>query len=175
MNSYEGAGDNSTPTTTVSSTITDSCGDEPYASLVPWVEHEVGVSDIRDSVNLGWYYQLDLVFKWTLHSKSLTVDWEAPTLLDIYNGSASFPSDSNVVSIADQGKWVYWIIQDLTLVNAFHPMHLHGHDFYVLAQGRGVFVPGLVTLNTNNPPRRDTATLYGNGYTVIAFKTDNPG
>jgi len=31
------------------------------------------------------------------------------------------------------------------------------------------------TLNTNNPPRRDVATLPVSGYLVIAFLTDNPG
>jgi FtsP/CotA-like multicopper oxidase with cupredoxin domain len=61
------------------------------------------------------------------------------------------------------------------LVGAYHPLHLHGHDFYVLAQGSGPYIPGLVTLNTKNPPRRDTVTLHGNGYLAIAFKTDNPG
>jgi hypothetical protein len=32
-----------------------------------------------------------------------------------------------------------------------------------------------VTLNSDNPPRRDVATLPAAGYLVIAFKTDNPG
>ena len=72
-------------------------------------------------------------------------------------------------------KWTYWIIQDLTLVDAFHPMHLHGHDFFILAQGEGIFDPLFVSLNLVNPPRRDTATLFGNGYLVIAVYTDNPG
>lgn len=30
-------------------------------------------------------------------------------------------------------------------------------------------------LNTHNPPRRDVVLLPGNGFVVIAFKTDNPG
>jgi len=30
-------------------------------------------------------------------------------------------------------------------------------------------------LEFNNPPRRDTAMLAGNGWTVIGFETDNPG
>jgi FtsP/CotA-like multicopper oxidase with cupredoxin domain len=72
-------------------------------------------------------------------------------------------------------KWVYFIIQDLALINAFHPVHLHGHDFYVLAQGPGVFVKGVTSVKLKNPPRRDTAILPGNGYLVIAFYTDNPG
>jgi FtsP/CotA-like multicopper oxidase with cupredoxin domain len=172
---YEGASATDDPTTTVDPSITNSCGDEPYESLVPWVSHQVGDSDILDAFALQWYYALGLVFHWTLHTKNLIVDWSKPTILDIYNGTTSYPGESNVVSVNSTGQWVYWIIQDLTLIDVFHPMHLHGHDFYVLAQGEGPYVPGLVTLNTKNPPRRDTATLYGNGYLAIAFKTDNPG
>ena len=61
-----------------------------------------------------------------------------------------------------------------------HPIHLHGHDFYVLAQAEGATFPGNGTdaaslLNFNNPPRRDTATLPARGYLVVAFQADNPG
>lgn len=31
------------------------------------------------------------------------------------------------------------------------------------------------SFNTANPPRRDVATLPGNGYLAIAFLLDNPG
>jgi FtsP/CotA-like multicopper oxidase with cupredoxin domain len=55
-----------------------------------------------------------------------------------------------------------------------HPIHLHGHDFYVIGAGTGVYSDPS-TLNYNNPPRRDVATLPGGGYLVIAFVTDNPG
>ena len=50
-----------------------------------------------------------------------------------------------------------------------------GHDFYVLAQDVGTFDADTVTLDLSNPPRRDTATLPGGGYLVIAFLSDNPG
>lgn len=56
-----------------------------------------------------------------------------------------------------------------------HPIHLHGHDFFVLAQAQGTFDTNTSPLNLNNPLRRDTASLPGGGYLVIAFKTDNPG
>jgi hypothetical protein len=72
-------------------------------------------------------------------------------------------------------KWVYFIIQDYALLDAYHPLHLHGHDFYVLAQGKGIFIKGITPINLKNPPRRDTAIIPGNGYLVIAFYTDNPG
>ena len=56
-----------------------------------------------------------------------------------------------------------------------HPIHLHGHDFWVLAQTTGIFDGTTSSFNTANPPRRDVATLPGNGYLAIAFKLDNPG
>lgn len=54
-------------------------------------------------------------------------------------------------------------------------IHLHGHDFFVLAQGTGSYDADTAVLNTSNPPRRDTALLPPSGYMVIAFETDNPG
>lgn len=52
-------------------------------------------------------------------------------------------------------------------------MHLHGHDFAVLAQLNGEqfnFTTGLPPLNLHNPPRRDTVLLDSDGILVIAFK-----
>ena len=58
-------------------------------------------------------------------------------------------------------------------------MHLHGHDFALLAQSNDPY-PGSLeaisdTLKTDNPPRRDVVLLPSGGYIVIAFKADNPG
>ena len=57
----------------------------------------------------------------------------------------------------------------------YHPIHLHGHDFWVLAQEVGTFNLATTKLNLSNPPRRDVAILPGNGFLAIAFKKDNPG
>jgi len=64
-------------------------------------------------------------------------------------------------------------------------MHLHGHDFFVLGEGRGVFSESdLKQVNLINPTRRDVKTMpvsdppTGNntgGYIIIAFKLNNPG
>jgi len=52
---------------------------------------------------------------------------------------------------------------------------LYGHDFFILDSGEDATYDTSVTLNTDNPPRRDMATLPVSGYFVIAFLTDNPG
>lgn len=56
-------------------------------------------------------------------------------------------------------------------------MHLHGHDFYILGEGPGVFnmQTGPDSLQYDNPTRRDTHMLPGGGWLVIGFPTDNPG
>ena len=57
-------------------------------------------------------------------------------------------------------------------------MHLHAHNFWILAEGVGKW-DGKVT-NPSNPVRRDTH-LMGPGsddapfYSVIEFEADNPG
>ena len=63
-------------------------------------------------------------------------------------------------------------------------MHLHGHDFLLLAQGKGVFDENvLASANFVNPPRRDVVTMPASDpnsnvtgvFIVIAFPLDNPG
>ena len=54
-------------------------------------------------------------------------------------------------------------------------MHLHGHDFVLLAQGNDTDQLPSAVLNFDNPPRRDTALVASGGYIVMAFKADNPG
>jgi FtsP/CotA-like multicopper oxidase with cupredoxin domain len=63
-------------------------------------------------------------------------------------------------------------------------MHLHGHDFLLLAEGKGVFTESvLTTVNFTNPTRRDVVTMpvsdptsnITGGYIVIAFPLNNPG
>ena len=83
-----------------------------------------------------------------------------------------------------------------------HPIHLHGHSFYVLKQGFGIYdnQTNLLTdlnedivcenkpcsrlhwktdmtqkLNFDNPPIKDTVIVPDSGYVVIRFRSDNPG
>ena len=106
----------------------------------------------------------------------MVVSWSDPSLLSIENNqsSSTWVNTSNAISLAGVNEWYYFIIEEPGL-NVAHPIHLHGHDFYVLAQGTGTFDDSTVTLQTSNPPRRDVAMLPGSGYLVIGFVTDNPG
>jgi FtsP/CotA-like multicopper oxidase with cupredoxin domain len=194
---YQGvASTTADPTTSSKSSIPNSCADKELNALVPHLSKTVGKATSEESLNIGWYYDIPggLIYHWSINTQALEIDWAEPTLKSISEGDYVFPADYNVKEITavnqvcfplyttglirevlTNRQWVYFIIQDTSLLDAFHPIHLHGHDFYVVAQGSGIFIPGLTSVNLNNPPRRDTAMLPGNGYLVIAFYTDNPG
>lgn len=56
-----------------------------------------------------------------------------------------------------------------------HPLHLHGHDFVILAQVHGPFNASAVTPLMKNPALRDTADVLLGGWLCIAFQVDNLG
>lgn len=82
----------------------------------------------------------------------------------------------------DGPKVVDLIIQNFDEGN--HPFHLHGHVFWVLEQGHGMFPSETVLSDASarsnsdryrNTIRRDVATVEGFGYLVVRFIADNPG
>ncbi|PVH84523.1 multicopper oxidase [Cadophora sp. DSE1049] len=165
----------STNTTEPSSsayTYTDSCDDEDMSTLVPYLSKTVSTESEDDdfAVTVG---RSNNVFKWYMAGTTFEVEWEDPTLLQIYEGDTNYTTSSHVIELPTADEWVYFIIETTQAVP--HPIHLHGHDFFVIAQGSGTYDSSTVTLTTDNPPRRDTAMLPSSGYLVIAFETDNPG
>lgn len=57
---------------------------------------------------------------------------------------------------------------------AVHPMHLHGHNFYLLDAGPGDQWNGTI-VHPLNPQRRDTFVIPAYSYAIIQFEADNPG
>ncbi|KAK7339791.1 hypothetical protein VNO77_20476 [Canavalia gladiata] len=58
-----------------------------------------------------------------------------------------------------------------------HPIHIHGFNFFILAQGFGNFnfAQDRVKFNFVNPQMRNTIAVPKGGWAVIRFKADNPG
>ncbi|KAI1134258.1 multicopper oxidase [Hypoxylon sp. FL0543] len=158
----------SDPTTT-GWDYTDSCDDET-PNLAPYHSKTVGSSTaLTEEAGVAI---INGLFRWTLNSTSMLVDWANPTLLQVIDEITEFDVDDSVIQLSDANEWVYIAIEtDLAVP---HPVHLHGHDFFVLSQDTGSFTSN-TTLNLNNPPRRDTALLPPAGHLVIGFETDNPG
>ncbi|KAI4725634.1 hypothetical protein E4T49_06650 [Aureobasidium sp. EXF-10728] len=159
--------------------ILGTCEDEPLASLVPIVKHSVSSphQTVQHDVAVSNSNGINL-YRWYLDGTTFQSNWGDATLYNILNND-SIPDYSGDLAISTSlGEWVYVIIE--SPVPLGHPIHLHGHDFYVLAAGYGNYGSG-TALNLDNPPRRDVAFMPGDGPTgqgghlVIAFFTDNPG
>ena len=94
------------------------------------------------------------------------------------------PKSNPVYLDFETGERVYFVITNnytSDMVNlprnttpAYYPMHLHGHEFAILAQGDGPFTKDIVP-NLNNPARRDVATVAHGGHLWIVFQVNNPG
>lgn len=117
----------------------------------------------------------DSMVVWALN-KPIWVDYANPTMQYIMEGNTTYPETYNVIITNSEGSWNYWLIaSDPNTFGLDHPIHLHGHDFFVVGQGSGTYDEPSANLNWNNPVRRDTATLPAGGWLAIAFASNNPG
>ncbi|KAK3115509.1 hypothetical protein LTR53_005045 [Teratosphaeriaceae sp. CCFEE 6253] len=163
-------------------TYTAGCYDESLTNLRPAFALDAGVTQANplvETVTIAGNGGTPNLYKWSLNGVTFKSEWSDPTLLQIYeNGTVPTYSGPLAIEVPNLGEWVYIIIQ--SPIPFPHPIHLHGHDFYVLAQGTGTYSSS-TPLNLANPTRRDTAMMPWNpqrgqgGYLVIAFFTDNPG
>ena len=123
-------------------------------------------------------------------------DAKAYIYLDLAADPALTPEEpvaGTPIVTADQGTVMDIIVQDIpagTLGGVplnrtnqeQHPMHLHGHHFYVIGSGQGVYADLAKDsdvldgyLNFDNPQFRDTETLPKGGWLYLRFRADNPG
>ena len=160
------------------------CND-PNSQLIPYVKLDVpknATIPTESRLDVGFAIvqnsQQQTLFQWNLNFTSIIAPWNKPTLQYVLDGNTSYAPSMNLIPLPKANAWSFWVIQAIPTIAPPipHPIHLHGHDFYVLKAGSGTFSNGNnQTLNYVNPPRRDVAMLPANGYLVLAFITDNPG
>ncbi|KAF7856337.1 hypothetical protein EAF04_009865 [Stromatinia cepivora] len=161
--------------TTTGYNFTDECIDESPSSLIPFVPKTVSASSINAEEAVTIAQNANKLFRWYLNNSTFLTEWEDPTVLMVEKGITTFTTANNLIELPNANEWVYLIIHSTLPVP--HPIHLHGHDFFVVSQQAALYDPATAvsTYNLNNPPRRDVAFLPGGGYLVLAFETDNPG
>lgn len=161
------------------------CEDEPVESLQPILSWNV--TDLQGDIN-DFTFDADIstipthgAFRWDLTNTPLFLNYSNPSILNTDNDTYLNVSDYAIVDYPYKRGYVYLVVDGENLpdlkrnVSAAHPIHLHGHDFVILAQENKQFNGTIPPFKTNNPPRRDVALLYSGGYLAMAFKPDNPG
>jgi FtsP/CotA-like multicopper oxidase with cupredoxin domain len=118
----------------------------PYYSMTPDPNPETTVHiDINSTVNASQ------ILTWTMNEQAFRGDYNNPLLL-LANGNDSSYTLKPEWSVTNIGsnKTVRVVVHNLT--PAPHPMHLHGHDMFLLHEGPGVW-NGSIT-RASNPMRR---------------------
>ncbi|KAF2145686.1 multicopper oxidase [Aplosporella prunicola CBS 121167] len=154
------------------------CVDQP--DLKPWWSEQIPSDDFLRTVS-----GIDVVFngtalsdnlvQWAINGSAMNIDWSAPTLQYVADKKISqIPRSYNVFNMTNHNQWYYWIITNESGGLA-HPIHLHGHDAYVLYQSSTHWDGNIGSLTLDNPMRRDVYILPANGQLILAFPADNPG
>ncbi|CAG7959720.1 unnamed protein product [Penicillium salamii] len=161
------------PTTSAYS-YTDSCADEDSSNLIPYLKLDAASTyDYKTGENVE-VQVTDNALLWLMNRTSFHTQWEYPSLLQVAQGNDTWLSRQRVITLPGADKWAYIVIHSPFAQD--HPMHIHGHDFWLLQSGYGNFDSSMVdSLTLVNAPRRDVVMLPASGYIVLALKTNNPG
>ncbi|KAB8230045.1 multicopper oxidase-domain-containing protein [Aspergillus alliaceus] len=170
------------PTSTTSLVAPLTCNDELQSNLVPYLKLDVGriTETTVEDINVRLTHAA--LFQWTINSSSLVLDWNKPTLKQIFDEEPIFPTPYNVVEVdkknSGKDEWAVLVIENKATTffgGIAHPIHFHGHDFWILAQRNTSWDGTSTSFQLKNPVRRDTAVLPAHGYLALAFQLDNPG
>ena len=156
------------------------CLNDPLALTTPVYKIPAANPDVTFTVTMTHALNASNSTLWYMNGVAYEGDLNAPVLLNATTGVTKFPRERNVYNLGENTT------VRLIFYNTFlsgHPMHIHGHDFQVLAEGFGTW-NGSVT-NPSNPQRRDVQQnagganasnpKVGSSFTVFQWVQDNPG
>lgn len=175
---YEKADTTKTPTTTATTYDDSRCGNDPLAETIPFfpfpatsnpaVTQEIDITFGPNATGNNLFY---------MNGVSFRANYDHPILILANQGNTSYPLDPqwNVYNFGNNASVRIIVHNEFP---ASHPMHLHGHNFNVLAEGVGTW-DGTIT-HQSNTQRRDVQLVQPGfptspGYLVLQYQTDNPG
>lgn len=103
------------------------------------------------------------------------------TMFDFTNTTAvtnMFTTKGTKVKKLKYNSTVEVVLQNTAVIGSEnHPLHLHGFNFFVLAQGLGNFneSSAVKSYNLVNPQVRNTIAVPAGGWAIIRFVANNPG
>ncbi|KAK4983266.1 hypothetical protein LTR66_008889 [Elasticomyces elasticus] len=166
---YEDADTSKAPTSSPQSGWDNSyCGNDALSKTVPYFAIAAGTPSFTENIVVRFgsngthrlWYQNDQTFR---------INYNDPALLEVKLGE-TIPK---IQSVHDYGsnKSVRFVIENHS--GEAHPMHLHGHNIFVVAEARGGWDGK--TVHVENPQRRDVQQMLPGGYVVLQWFQDNPG
>ncbi|KAG4415602.1 hypothetical protein IFR04_011271 [Cadophora malorum] len=163
---------NTSPWPEFTTAVANQCANDNLALTKPWYPiTPAAVPSTTRNVAINFGQNATGHWLWTMDGSSFRVNYNQPVLLLSKMGNNSYPTNWNSYNFGSNAT-VRIHVQNPGF--AAHPMHLHGHNFWVLAEGTGTW-DGTTIINAANPQRRDTQMVRAGGYLVIQIDQDNPG
>lgn len=142
----------STDTNGNSGATPDTCRTDALQQTVPYYAMAVEEPDMTQTLNFVEENNgTNLLY--SVNGSSFRADFNSPTLRDVYGEQTEFPTIANTYTF--DARVIRLIFNNWS--PEAHPMHLHGHNLQVLAQGLGSWDGTVV--RASNPQRRDTVVL----------------
>ncbi|KIV88855.1 hypothetical protein PV10_08492 [Exophiala mesophila] len=150
--------------------VPDSCDNDPLEKTIPLYKMSPGAPEATYTLGMTVGQDESGVWLWHMNSSSFRADVSYPSLLQAQTGNLTFLRERNVINTGSAKSYLF-VLNNKSPVP--HPMHLHGHNMYILAVGHGVWDGSIV--RPENPQRRDVQNVPANGYMVWQADADNPG
>ncbi|KAI1176520.1 multicopper oxidase [Nemania sp. FL0916] len=183
--SYEGNHDIQIPKSKISeaAALADQtsflCQNDALERSVPFYPRAVETPDTVKTITVDLFTNATGSHVWTMNNVTEYTDYTNPLLLQVSKRGAPYNSSSLLQKNGHSNLYDFGTNKTVRIVlntvyQSAHPMHLHGHNFQVLAEGPGPW-DGKTIINSHNPLRRDTHIQRRYGHLVIQFTLDNPG
>ncbi|MCJ1347713.1 hypothetical protein MMC31_005942 [Peltigera leucophlebia] len=175
---YDGADTNSVPTSVATPFDDSHCGNDPLDTTIPFFPFPATPKPATTAtIAITIHTNATGHLLWYMNESSFRANYNHPILLLANLGNTSYPFDPqwNVYNFGNNNS-VRIVVENHS--GAAHPMHLHGHNFNVLAEGPGTW-DGTIN-HIQNTQRRDVQLIQPGSpavpsHLVIQYNTDNPG
>lgn len=162
------------PTTTAWPPPVDdgTCRNEPLENSVPYYAEKLPEPSVTYKIVINSIINATGHQLYTMNGYPFQADYNDPLLLLANEKNYSYPYNPewNVVNFGQNTSIRLVIWNNNT---GPHPMHIHGHDMFVLYDDNDAWNGTIV--NPQNPQRRDTHNLRPHGWMVMQYNADNPG
>ncbi|CAI2173817.1 1010_t:CDS:10 [Funneliformis geosporum] len=170
---YDGAPEDSVPKDIPWTDFLEECIDLIPETLQPLYEEKVPEATREIIHEIAFHKDSLGIDKAFINGSTYVPNLISSTLTKVFEGTtANLPASENAFTFNTFGEVVdiYFINTD----EGEHPIHMHGHQFWLLGIGNGTVVDK-TALNTVNPIKRDTSTIPISGWSALRFVVDNPG
>ncbi len=129
---YEDADRSQVPTTQPGPNAYNTyCGNDPLTQTVPYYSLNPGEASYTEKIPIE-FKDNGTALLWYLANQTFRIDYNDPILLETKLGNLDFPAIRSVHNYGTNSS-VRFILENPG--NQPHPMHLHGHNIFVLQEG----------------------------------------